>query len=235
VLGISTAVTVAATSERPLAGGPSGGSGALSSLLAALGEHPAYARLLAARFLILLGIYAVQGFAQYYIQDWLALPNPAAVTGNLMATIGLALTLLVFPAGWLSDRVGRWSMNVAAGGLAALGIFLLILARSVLAVYLFGGLIGMATGVFLSVNWALATDMIPQDEGGKYLGFSNLATAGAGAASRLGGPLIDGVNALLPGRFLGYPVTFGLASLATLAGAFMLLRLWEQSKSDSPD
>ncbi len=39
----------------------------------------------------------VQSFAQYYIRDWLGMANAAAVTGNLMAAIGLALTLLVFP------------------------------------------------------------------------------------------------------------------------------------------
>ena len=61
----------------------------------------------------------------------------------------------------------------------------------------------MATGIFLSVNWALATDLIPQDEAGKYLGLSNIATAGAGAVSRLAGPMIDGLNALRPGRFSG--------------------------------
>ncbi len=58
--------------------------------------------------------------------------------------------------------------------------------------------------------------------GGKYLGFTNLATAGAGALGRLGGPLIDGVNALQPGDFLGYPVAFGLAAAATFAGAILL-------------
>ena len=60
------------------------------------------------RFLILLGIYSIQSFAQYFIQDRLATVNPAQVTGNLLATIGVALTILVFPAGMLSDRFGRW-------------------------------------------------------------------------------------------------------------------------------
>jgi hypothetical protein len=57
----------------------------------------------------------------------------------------------------------------------------------------------MATGIFVSVNWALATDLIPQEEAGKYLGLSNLATAGSAAVARLTGPMIDGLNALRPG------------------------------------
>ena len=152
-------------------------------------------------------------------------PNPAAVTGNLMATIGLALTLMVFPAGLLSDRVGRRGLNLLAGALAAVGIFLLIFARDVASLYAFGGIIGMATGIFVSVNWALATDLIPQEEAGKYLGLSNLATAGSGAASRLAGPLIDGLNALRPGAHLGYPALFLLASASTLLGTLLMLRV----------
>ncbi len=199
-----------------------------------LSRHPTYAKLLVGRFLILLGVYVVQSFSQYYIRDWIGVPNAAAVTGNLMAAIGVTLMLLVSPAGWLSDRVGRWPLNVGAGGLAALGIVLLVPARSVLAVYAFGAIIGMATGTFLSVNWALATDLIPPNEGGKYLGLSNLATAGAGATSRLAGPLIDGLNAAWRGSFVGYPVTFALAALATFGGALLLARLWQRQRHLDP-
>ncbi|MGC9468281.1 MAG: MFS transporter [Anaerolineae bacterium] len=231
VLAASAAVTVL-TVREPVPGAriatPVTDVGRLGHALA---RYPTYGRLLVARFLILLGIYVVQSFAQYYIRDWIGVSNPTAVTGNLMAAIGVTLTVLVFPAGWLSDRVGRWELNVAAGGLAALGIFLLVFARSVSAVYAFGAIIGMALGVFLSVNWALATDLIPQSEAGRYLGLSNLATAGAGAASRLGGPVIDGLNALFPGSSLGYPATFALAALATLGGALLLGRLWRREGS----
>ena len=151
--------------------------------------------------------------------------NPAEVTGNLMAIIGLALTALVFPAGLLSDRLGRKPLNLLAGALAALGIFLLIFVHSVTSLLVFGGIIGMATGIFVSVNWALATDLIPREEAGKYLGLSNLATAGSGAASRLAGPLIDGLNALRPGAYLGYPALFLLASASTLLGTLLIFRI----------
>ncbi|HID86723.1 MAG TPA: hypothetical protein EYP55_05010 [Anaerolineae bacterium] len=56
------------------------------------------------------------------------------VVASAMATIGLALTFLVFPAGYLSDRMGRKPLNLAGGLLMALGVFLLLLATlSVLA------------------------------------------------------------------------------------------------------
>jgi MFS family permease len=188
-------------------------------------RYPDYTWLIVSRFLILLGIYAVQGFAQYYIRDVLRVPNPPEVTGNLLAAIGLPLTLLVFPAGLLSDRFGRRRLNLVAGALIVPGIFLLVFARAVPAVLAFGAVIGMGTGIFLSANWALATDLIPQEEAGKYLGFTNLATAGAGAAARLAGPLIDGFNALRPGAYLGYPALFLLASASALLGTLLVLRI----------
>jgi Na+/melibiose symporter-like transporter len=236
VLALSGLVTILATPEPPTLDPGESATGysrsversqqSLRNLLHVdFRRHPDYTRLIVSRFFILLGIYAVQGFAQYYVRDRLGVPNPAEVTGNLLATIGLALTLLVFPAGLLSDRFGRRGLNLFAGALAAVGIFLLIFVHSVSSLYVFGGIIGMATGIFVSVNWALATDLIPPEEAGKYLGLSNLATAGSGAAARLAGPLIDGLNALRPGAYLGYPALFLLASASALLGTLLMLRI----------
>jgi Na+/melibiose symporter-like transporter len=230
ILAVSALVTILGTPEQRAA--DLTGSAAdyqLRDLVRPnLRRYPAYTRLIVSRFFILLGIYAVQSFAQYFIRDTLGVLNPAEVTGNLMAAIGLALTALVFPAGLLSDRFGRRGLNVFAGALASLGIFLLLFVRSVISLYVFGGIIGMATGIFVSVNWALATDLIPQDEAGKYLGLSNLATAGSAAVARLTGPLIDGLNALRPGAYLGYPALFLLASVSALLGALLILRIRER-------
>ncbi|HEY62007.1 MAG TPA: SLC45 family MFS transporter [Anaerolineae bacterium] len=229
VLGFSAFFTIFTTPEEPLTKDTNTDEEFRWQDLLTLNRHryPDYFRLLLSRFLILLGIYAVQGFAQYFIRDYLRVPNAAEVTGNLMATIGLALILLVFPAGILSDKLGRKRLNMIAGGMASLGIFLLIFVHDITMLYAVGAIIGMATGIFLSVNWALATDLIPQTEGGKYLGLSNFATAGASASSRLAGPLIDGINALAPGAFLGYPVLFLLAAGISLVGALLMRRVNE--------
>ncbi len=103
-------------------------------------------------------------------------------------------------------------------------------SRNVTTLLIFGGMIGAGIGVFLSANWALATDLIPQEEAGKYLGLTNLATAGSGAVGRLAEPLIDGVNALRPGAYLGYPTLFILASLSVLMGTLLVLRIREPAR-----
>ena len=63
-------------------------------------------------------------------------------------------------------------------------------------------------GIFITANWALANDLAPAGEAGKFLGLTNLATAGAGAISRLTGPGIDWLNASRPGQNLGYAALF---------------------------
>jgi hypothetical protein len=45
------------------------------------------------------------------------------------------------------------------------------------------------------------------------------------AASRLAGPLIDGLNRLRPGAYLGYPALFLLAAASTLLGALLMRRI----------
>lgn len=229
ILAVSTTVTLLGTTELPAAVSDTADlPSPLDFLRLDRRKYPDYARLLFSRFLILLGIYTVQSFAQYFIRDRMGIPNAAEVTGNLMAAIGVTLTLLVFPAGWLSDRFGRKNLNMFGGGLAAFGIGLLIFVQQVAMLYVVGGIIGMATGIFLSVNWAMATDLIPEKEAGKYMGLSNLATAGAGASARLAGPLIDLINNAQPGAYFGYLVVFALAAVFALTGAIMFRRI--QSK-----
>lgn len=225
VLGTPETTGVAAVPTPAENPSPSARASWRDRVVAAIREYPDYAWLIASRFLILLGIYAVQTFAQYFIRDRLAVPNAPEVTGNLMATIGVALTALVFPAGWLSDRVGRRMLNIGAGLLAALGILLLLFVSNLPSLYAVGAIIGIATGIFVSVNWALATDLIPVEKAGLYMGLTNIATAGSASVSRLGGPLIDGLNASRPGAYMGYAVLFVVASASALAGALLMFRI----------
>jgi len=75
-------------------------------------------------------------------------------------------------------------------------------------ILLAGCVLGTATGLFVTTNWALGTRIVPAAEAGRYLGISNLAGAGAGMiGSGIGGPVADMLNAVFPG--LGYFAIFG--------------------------
>jgi MFS family permease len=242
-LAIGTAATLLTTERNTqesitgkLSDSPqTGKKNPIRELVADLARQPGFAWLIVSRLLILLGIYAVQSFVQYYLRDVMRVANPPEATGNLLTTLGLPLTLAVFPAGFLSDRLGRRRMNLVAGAIVTLGILPLAFAVSMTQVSILAALIGIGTGVFLSANWALATDLIPQQEAGKYLGLTNLATAGAGALARLGGPLIDQVNALRPEAYWGYPTLFLLAAASALVGTMLLLCIHEPSTQPKVD
>jgi MFS family permease len=97
----------------------------------------------------------------------------------------------------------------------------------------FGVLVGIATGSFLSVDWAFTVDVIPHDEAGRFLGFSNIATAGAGIIARfLAGPILDHFNA---GRHIlgilgGYPVVFGMFVVFFIVGGCLVLPVQESRR-----
>lgn len=182
---------------------------------------PGYSRLLAGRALLMAGFFALQGFAQFFVSDVLDVPNPAGTTALLMSIMGVAIFILAVPTGALADRIGRRSLNLFAGAAGALATFALIFVGSITQLIIAGGLVGVSIGIFLSVNWAWAADLVPADEAGRYLGLSNLATAGAGAFSRLfAGPIVDAGNALHVG--LGYHVLFLILALGMTAGTWLL-------------
>jgi MFS family permease len=180
--------------------------------------NTAYWRLIWVRLLFLLGIYGIQGFAQYYVRDVLHPDNPIQLTGDLLATLVLALIAFSLLAGRLSDRIGRKPLHVVAAIFVAFGSVCMSLAHTVGLMLVFGSIIGAAIGLFFTANWALANDLAPAGEAGKFLGLTNLATAGSAAISRLTGPGIDWLNALRPGANLGYSALFiGAAAMALLS------------------
>jgi MFS family permease len=113
---------------------------------------------------------------------------------------------------------------------------LLDVPRGLAQVLCFGVLIGAATGSFLSVDWAFTIDVIPRDEAGRFLGFSNIATAGAGIIARfIAGPILDHFNAgaHILGVLGGYPVVFGMFAVFFFAGGFLVLPVREPARAVS--
>ena len=187
---------------------------------------------LLSRLLILLGGNLVRNYALYFMSDVLRLPNPAAEVGNLLAIIAVAIALVVYPAGVLSDRWGRKKLVVASGLLGAVGAALLVTANSLTLVLVDGAIIGVSIGIFLSVNWAWGADLIPAGDCGRYLGISNLATAGAGVLAGIGGPVLDIFNARAANQ--GYTVLFIAATACYLIGTLVATAVRETRRQASP-
>jgi MFS family permease len=177
--------------------------------------------------MFLIGIYGVQTFAQYFIRDVMQAPNPIQATGDLMAALALSLVACSLIGGWLSDRIGARKVVAIASVIAAAGSFLLIFAKDLATMTLYASVLGAGIGFYLTSNWAFASKLAPKAEAGKFLGLTNLATAGASAMSKLAGVPIDIANHAMPGRFLGYYGLFFFGGLFALVSLILLSKVEE--------
>jgi hypothetical protein len=192
-------------------------------------SYPAFSWWVINRLAFLVGVNSLVSFAAYFLQIRLgleaeAIADPAA---NLMLVIGLLVLLSVLPSGWLADRIGHKKLVALSGIGAMAGTTLLILAPDMITLYVGSCIIGAATGIFYTTNWALGTRLVPKDKAGKYLGISNLAGAGAGAVGGyIGGPIADYFTSQvsqIPG--LGYMLIFSIYAVLFLLSTFVLVQV----------
>lgn len=179
---------------------------------------------LVSRLFIMMAFTTLQTFTLYFLMDVVGVPDPAAATARFSIVAIIGMLVIAYPAGRLSDKIGRRPIGITSGMLGALGIALIFLFKdSYLPIMLCGGLIGIAFGAFLSSNWALATDLVAKGEEARYLGLVNVATAGGAALSRLIGPVIDLFNARSPN--LGYSVMLLACFIYFIIGSILLMRI----------
>ena len=181
-----------------------------------------YWTLILSRFLYLVGIYGFQSFAQYFIRDKFSSQDPVAFTQLVMGVFVVVLIIFSMLAGAISDQIGRKKVQILSSILGAFGAVLMIFASTPFQLVAFSTILGAGLGIFLSTNWALANEMAPAAESGKYMGLTNIATAGSAAVARLEGPMIDGFNNLAPGSWIGWTVLFAVSAVLMLASAVVV-------------
>ncbi|HJR79556.1 MAG TPA: MFS transporter [Anaerolineales bacterium] len=212
--------------EAMRSGGGARGEGGFSDLFRInFQENSSYWWLIAERALFILGIYGLQAFAQYYLQDVLRVPDPPKQTGDLLAALTISLTILVLLGGWLTDKYGAMRILSIGTFIAAAGMFLMLFATDMRSLTIIGSVLGAGVGLFLTSNWALANTLAPVGESGKYLGLTNLATAGSGALARLEGPALDWLNGAWPGAWVGYKGLFIFGALCMLLSILLLQKI----------
>ena len=101
----------------------------------------------------------------------------------------------------------------------------MLFATDMRSLTIIGSVLGAGVGLFLTSNWALANTLAPVGESGKYLGLTNLATAGSGALARLEGPALDWLNGAWPGAWVGYKGLFIFGALCMLLSILLLQKI----------
>ena len=148
-----------------------------------------YVWLLVSRLFVLTALVSLQAFAVFFLRTpttWRRKAQTAQFP--LIVTVAVAALLSAIPGGWISSRIGRKPVLYVAIGLGVVGAVVIATAPSYWMVVAAAVPIGICSGVFLGVDWALMTDIIPKAESGRYMGISSIAVAGAGPiAATVGG------------------------------------------------
>lgn len=179
------------------------------------------------RLMFLAAATSLQGSILFFVMYAFNLSNEGAtsLSGTLTSVIGVFILISALASGWLSDRLGRMRLVLVSGILAAAGNVMLLITiwlPNLIIIYVAGTIIGLATGLFMTANWALGTDLVPAGEAGRYLGISNLAGAGAGIiGAGIGGLVADAINHFSMGRgyfaiFAAYALLFALSTVTLL-------------------
>lgn len=194
--------------------------GIIESLWISPREHPDFGWTLLSRVLVNFGNAFGTSLLLYFLEFGLHDKN---ADDDLLVLILIYMFFVIVASlvmGRWSDRVGRRKafvfLSSAIQGVAAL---LLAFVPELSVAMVAAGLLGLGYGCFLSVDQALATQVLPDPESrGKDLGIMNIATAVPQAMA----PLIGaGIVAML-GGFVGL---FVLSGLFAFAGALAVARV----------
>lgn len=158
-----TAITLLGIKETPLAAKPKPISwGAyFKSLWIDPREYPDFAWVWLTRALVMLGFYGVQPFIQYYLEDVIRLPDAKAQTPILLACILVGASVSGYFGGVISDRIGRKKVVYFSNAIIAVMAVALAFCRTLPQVLTVGILFGIGYGAYVSVDWALGTDVLP--------------------------------------------------------------------------
>jgi len=182
--------------------------------------HPDFGWTLLSRVLVNFGNAFGTSLLLYFLEFGLRDPH---ADDDLLVLILIYMVFVIVASlvlGRLSDRLGRrkafvWASS-AVQGVAAL---LLAFVPDLSVAFVAAALLGLGYGCFLSVDQALATQVLPDPETrGKDLGIMNIALAVPQAVAPLFGAMI--VAAL--GGFAGL---FVLSALFAFAGALAVARV----------
>ncbi len=195
----------------------------------AAGLHPQLKRFLLSRLLIMTAVTAFPTFGLFFLRDAVGLENPAQSLGSMILVVGGAFVLVVYPTGWVLDRVGRKPVIVVGAIGASVSTIWMRWAASPSDVLIIASVMGASIGILMSSNWALANDLGTKGREGLHMGIVNLATTGGSASSKLMGPGIDLLNRVSDGR--GYDALLITCATLFILGALVLLPLRVVSQS----
>jgi len=188
-----------------------------------LNEQPNFRWVVVSRFVFNMGFFTALFFLEFYLRDTIGLGGAAPQHAfGFMATATLMGVLGNWLAGVWADRISKKRIIYACIALMCACAVLFLTAQGLPMVYATGALFGVAWGAYAAVDWALASNLVPTQESGRYMAIWHIAmTMPQVIAPLIAGPLGDYWNAQY-GLGAGWRWIFALAPAYFLASAFLL-------------
>lgn len=144
-------------------------------------KHPDFAWAFASRFLIYMGYQAVAAYLLYILRDYIGLADEAsniAIANLAMVTLVCLVTSSLI-SGWLSDKFQRRKPFVILGSLI-MGCAMIapLISPDMGGMWTYAAIIGVGYGMFMSIDMALMTQVLPESalgDEGKDLGILTTA------------------------------------------------------------
>lgn len=138
-------------------------------------EYPDFMRLIASRFMINMGFYTATEFLSYYVSDTLHAPNPDKLAAIIMLIATVSGLVGNFPAGILSDKTSKKTVVYVSNAVTAAAVLCFLLTSSVNVALAATFVFGAGLGAFMAVDWAFATNLLPDRDEAKYMGIWHVA------------------------------------------------------------
>ncbi len=183
-------------------------------------RYPDFWWAFAGRFLLILAYQSVQSYLLYILRDYIGVSDAdsTALSTPLTGVMLLGALATAFATGRLSDRSGRRKVYVIVASLImAASLAIPLLFPSVAGMFALAALFGLGYGIYLSVDAALMTEVLPAAaSAGKDLGILNIATTLPQALT----PVIVWALIALTGS---YTTVFAAGIVFAVAGALSVL------------
>ena len=186
--------------------------------------HPDLGWFVVSRGAFMAAVVIFTTYGLFFLRDKVQVDNPAQALGMAIIGIGGALVLTTYPAGWLSDRVGRKPVLAVGVVIAVASTVAMMWASSYLVAVVVASVIGGAVGMILTSHWAMANDLGAPGREAQHMGIVNLGTLFGAAGAKAIGPLPDLV-AVWFGPGYGYTALLAASALLFIIGGTLLFKV----------
>lgn len=184
------------------------------------------------RAAVMLGLALFMTYVEYYFARVEHLTNFIQATGMVILAALVSGVVSAVAVGALSDRIGRRAPVVCiAGATMAAAALMFVVMPTHAPLLLLGVLFGVGYGAFMSVDMALAVDVLPSvQNAGKDLGIWSIASTLPLLVAPALGSLVIVLASDLGQLDLGYRVLFGLAAAFLALGSLLALKVRERAQ-----